>query len=202
MSIKPKTVACYLRVSSKDQRTDSQLAQIERWLAGNGIDTTCVKWYTDKVSGKTLKRPAFDRLQADIFSGAIGTVVVWKLDRLSRKQVDGINVLADWCERGVRIVSVTQLIDLSGAVGRMVASVLFGVAEIELEHRAERQAAGIDAARDKAKAEGRILYKGRKLGSTKAKPKQAHELRARGMQLTEIATIMGVSSRTIARYLR
>ena len=53
-----------------------------------------------------------------------------------------INVLADWCEQGVRIVSVTQQIDLTGHVGRMVASVMFGLAEIELEYRRERQAAG------------------------------------------------------------
>ena len=45
------------------------------------------------------------------------------------------------CERGVRVVAVTQQIDLSGAVGRMVASVLFGLAEIESEYRRERQAA-------------------------------------------------------------
>lgn len=62
----------------------------------------------------------------------VKTAVVWKLDRISRRQRDGINVLADWCERDVRVVSVTQQIDLSGAVGRMVASVMFGLAEIEL----------------------------------------------------------------------
>lgn len=56
-------------------------------------------------------------------------LICWKLDRLSRRQVDGISVLADWCDRGVRVVSVTQLIDLRGAVGRMVAAVLFGLAE-------------------------------------------------------------------------
>ncbi len=44
------------------------------------------------------------------------------LDRLSRRQRDGINLLADWCERGVRVVAVTQQIDLSGSVGRMVAT--------------------------------------------------------------------------------
>ena len=50
-------------------------------------------------------------------------VVVWKLDRISRRQRDGVNLLAEWRERGVRVVAVTQQIDLSGAVGRMVASV-------------------------------------------------------------------------------
>jgi DNA invertase Pin-like site-specific DNA recombinase len=94
-------------------------------------------------------------------------VVVWKLDRFSRRQRDGINLLADWCERGVRVVSVTQQIDLNGAVGRMVASVMFGLAEIESEYRRERQAAGIHVARKNG------LYKGRQKGTTKAEPQPA-----------------------------
>jgi len=53
-----------------------------------------------------------------MFSGRIKIVVVWKLDRVSRRLKDGINVLADWCEQGVRIVSVTEQIDLTGPVGR------------------------------------------------------------------------------------
>jgi DNA invertase Pin-like site-specific DNA recombinase len=90
-------------------------------------------------------------------------VVAWKLDRLSRRQRDGINLLANWCEQGVRIVIVTQEIDLSGTVGRLVTSVLFGLAEIELEFRRERQAAGIAVAKRKG------IYRGRKRGTTKAK---------------------------------
>jgi len=47
-------------------------------------------------------------MQRGIGAGTIQTVVVWKLDRLSRRQREGINLLADWCERGVRVVAVTQ----------------------------------------------------------------------------------------------
>ena len=136
-------IACYCRVSSASQKTDSQKPEIRRWLQGQGIDPAAAGWFEDKETGRTLNRPAFDRLQKAIFAGRVKTVVVWKLDRISRRQRDGVNLLADWCERGVRVVAVTQQIDLSGAVGRMVASVLFGLAEIESEYRRERQAAGI-----------------------------------------------------------
>jgi len=78
-------------------------------------------WYEDKESGKILKRPAFDRLQRDIFDGKVKAVVCWKLDRLSRRLVDGVNLLADWCERGLKIVVTTQRIELNGPVGRMIA---------------------------------------------------------------------------------
>lgn len=60
----------------------------------------------DQESGKTLKRPEFERLQADIFSGQIKTVVCWRLDRLSRRLKDGVVLLADWCERGLKIVTL------------------------------------------------------------------------------------------------
>jgi DNA invertase Pin-like site-specific DNA recombinase len=98
-------LACYCRDSSASQKTDSQKPEIRRWLDGHRIDQATVGWFEDKESGKTLRRPAFDRLQKAIFAGTVTTVVVWKLDRISRGQRDGVNLLADWCERGVRVVS-------------------------------------------------------------------------------------------------
>ena len=41
---------------------------------------------------------------------------MWKLDRLARSLKEGVNVLADWCQRGLRVIAVTQQIDLSGPV--------------------------------------------------------------------------------------
>ena len=188
-------IACYCRVSSPGQKNDSQKAEIKRWLKGNGLDAASVQWFEDKESGTRLKRPAFEALQRAIFRGDIQTVVVWKLDRISRRQRDGINLLADWCERGVRVVSVTQQIDLGGAVGRMVASVMFGLAEIEMEYRQERQAAGIRLAKEKG------VYQGRQKGTTKAQPQRARQLHQRGLNAAEIANALGVSQRTVFRYL-
>jgi DNA invertase Pin-like site-specific DNA recombinase len=121
--------------------------------------------------------------------------VVWKLDRISQRQHEGISLLADWCECGIRVVVATQQIDLSGTVGRMVASVLFGLTEIELEYRRERQTAGI------AVAKRRCVYHGRKKGTTKAKPARARQLRDQGLSVSEIANALAVSGRTVFRYL-
>jgi DNA invertase Pin-like site-specific DNA recombinase len=57
----------------------------------------------------------------------------------------------------VRVVVITQQLDLSGAVGRLVAGVLFGLTEIEHEFRQERQAAGIAVAKRKGRYHGRAL---------------------------------------------
>jgi len=191
-----KCVGIYVRVSTASQNEAGQRREITRWLKGNGIEPESARWYVDKQTGDNLNRPAFERLQSDIFRGEVGTVLVWKLDRLSRKMRDGLNVLCDWCERGVRVVSVTQQIDLSGTVGRMIAAVLLAVGEMEQETRRERQAAGIAAAKERG------IYVGRKAGSTKANPHRARQLAARGLTHREIATALGISRRSVVRYLQ
>jgi DNA invertase Pin-like site-specific DNA recombinase len=188
-------IGVYIRVSSHSQKSDSQQAAITQWLARHGHDLTQVRWYADTETGRTLQRPGFQALQADIFRGEIKTVVVWKLDRLARSLREGVNVLADWCQREVRVVSVTQQIDLMGTVGHLIASLLFGMAEMEYQHIKERQVTGIAVAKEKG------IYKGRKQGTTKAKPKRAKVLQAKGLTAQEIANALNVSARTVFRYL-
>ena len=77
----------------------------------------------------------------------------------------------------------------------MLASVMFGLAEIELEYCRERQAAGIAVAKKKG------VYTGRKKGTTKSKPARAKALRESGHRIAEIAAALNVNERTIARYL-
>jgi DNA invertase Pin-like site-specific DNA recombinase len=131
-----------------------------------------------------------------VFNGQVGTVVIYKLDRLSRSLRDGLNTLGEWIERGLRVVSVTQQIDFNGTVGKIIAAVLLGIGEMEQETRRERQAAGIAEARKAG------VYKGRKVGTTKAKPERALELRAKGLSATEIATALGVSRMSVFRYFK
>jgi DNA invertase Pin-like site-specific DNA recombinase len=189
------TTAAYVRVSTVGQNEAGQRRKVREWLKGNGVDK--VRWYVDKATGDNLDRPEFEKLQADIFNGTVKTVVVFKLDRLSRDLADGINTLTDWLEKGVRIVSVTQQLDFSGATGKLVAAVLFAVAEMEQETRRERQAVGIAAAKEKG------VYKGRKAGATKkgVRPSRAAQLCDKGATYAEIAQSMNVSQSTVRRYL-
>jgi|SRR5215217_2563812 len=189
-------IGVYIRVSSSTQKSDSQHAEIRRWLRAHGHDLETVQWFEDTETGAMLARSGLNGLQEAIFAGTIKTVVVWKLDRIARSMREGINILSRWCELGVRVVSITQQIDLSGTVGHLVAGVLFAIAEIELQHVKERQAAGI------ALAKQRGVFKGRKLGATKAKPQRARELRDKGMTLSEIAQALQVDKRTVSRYLK
>jgi DNA invertase Pin-like site-specific DNA recombinase len=189
-------IGVYIRVSSHSQKSDSQYAEIQRWLRAHGHALETVQWFEDTETGATLTRSGLIRLQEAIFAGTVKTVVVWKLDRIARSMREGINTLSRWCDLGVRVVSITQQIDLSGTVGHLVVGVLFAIAEIELQHVKERQAIGI------ALAKQRGAFKGRKRGATKARPQRARELRDKGMTLPEIAHALSVNKRTVSRYLK
>jgi DNA invertase Pin-like site-specific DNA recombinase len=187
-------IGVYIRVlSPKGHKTDSQRDELEAWLKHQRYKR--VQWFEDRESATTMQRDAFQKLQAAIFAGEIDTVVVWKLDRLARSLREGVNVLADWCKRGVRVIAVTQQIDLSGPVGHLIAGLLFGIAEIELQHTRERQAAGI------ALAHKRGVYTGRRPGTTKAAPARARALRKQGLTVPEIAQALGVKERTVYNYM-
>jgi DNA invertase Pin-like site-specific DNA recombinase len=191
-----KKIACYLRVSTAEQNTAGQRAEIERWLELNSIDASQVEWFEDTVSGSTLHRPEFERLQAQIRRGWISTVVTYKLDRLSRNLRDGINTLSEWAELGLRVVVTSQNLDFNGTIGRVVAALMLGLAEIELQHIRERQAVGIAAAKLRGK------FKGSQSGYRKGDVARAVELRKKGLTHNEIAASLEISSKTVSRYLQ
>jgi DNA invertase Pin-like site-specific DNA recombinase len=154
-----------------------------------------LQWFEDTDSRETLNRKALNRLQSAVFQGIVRTIIVADVTRLAGSIVDGVNLLNGWLSQGVRLVSVRQEFDFNSTTGMMVASLLFGLSEAEMATRRARQRAGIEA----AKANG--VYKGRKPGSTKANPERAKELRDRGLKDCEIGEVLGVSRRSVQRYL-
>ena len=192
-----KTTALYLRVSSKQQNLDSQLAAAHAWIEQQHIEPDTVQWYTEKESGTTMARPELQRLKDDVANGKIGTVVVWKLDRLSRSMYDGMVLLSAWMKAGVRFVSITQQIDFSGALGGLFAALLLAFAQIETEYRRERQMAGIA----EAKKKGVYKYRKQRERGPKADPNRARELRNTGLNPDEIANALGITRRTVFAYL-
>lgn len=185
--------ACYLRVSTDEQNLDGQRQVVQAYVERHGLKN--IVWYVDDgITGDTLDRPAMVQLRKDIAKGQIGAVVCYGVDRLARKMVEGLQLLKDWLESGIRVISVTQDFDFSGTVGKMVAGLLLGFSELEQETRRKRQAAGIAA----AKAKG--VYQGRKAGTTTVPVERIIELRAKGLSISETATALGISPRSVCKY--
>jgi len=105
-------------------------------------------------SGATTERPALKQLLADVVDGKIDTVIVYKLDRLSRSMRDFLNLIALFEKHGVAFVSVTQQFNTSTPVGRMTLRMLMSFAEFERDLVSERTRDKLQAARRKGKSVG------------------------------------------------
>lgn len=89
-------------------------------------------------SGGTMERPALERLLTDIQSGKIQTVVVYKVDRLTRSLTDFAKIIEIFDSNKVSFVSVTQHFNTTSSMGRLTLNVLLSFAQFEREITGER----------------------------------------------------------------
>ncbi|MES2793567.1 MAG: recombinase family protein [Planctomycetota bacterium] len=92
-------------------------------------------------SGKDLDRPEFKRMMGDIHSGRINTVVVYKIDRITRSLRDFYSLWEIFEECDVQFVSLYEKFDTTSAVGRAMLKLILVFAELEREQTAERTSA-------------------------------------------------------------
>ncbi|MPY73429.1 MAG: recombinase family protein [Alphaproteobacteria bacterium] len=90
------------------------------------------------ISGATMERPALTRLLADIEAGRIDTVVVYKVDRLTRSLGDFAKIVEVFDVHGVSFVSVTQQFNTTTSMGRLTLNMLLSFAQFEREVTGER----------------------------------------------------------------
>ncbi len=191
--------AIYLRVSSRSQDTHSQEPDLRRWAQAQ-TEEAPVRWYRDKFTGKTMDRPGFNRLVADVEAGKVARVVVWRLDRLGRTAKGLTALFEDLLARGVDLVSLKDGLDLATPAGRLMANVLASVATYETEVRAERIVAGQAAAREAGKTWGGSP-KGRRLKVTAEQEAIVRQLEGEGAGVSAMARTTGLSRPTIYRVL-
>jgi site-specific DNA recombinase len=89
-------------------------------------------------SGGSMERPGLKRLLADIESKKVDTVVVYKVDRLTRSLADFAKMVEAFDARGVSFVSVTQQFNTTSSMGRLTLNVLLSFAQFEREVTGER----------------------------------------------------------------
>jgi DNA invertase Pin-like site-specific DNA recombinase len=175
----------YARVSTDGQSVDAQVRQLAK--AG------CGKVFREVASGAKTDRAQLRRALAQL--AADDVLVVTRLDRLARSTRDLLNTLAAITDRKAGFRSLGDAwADTTTAHGRLMLTVLGGLAEFERELIRARTAEG----RARAKANGKSL--GRPFKLTEHQRREAIKRRDSGNEtLTEIGRSYNVSSATISR---
>jgi DNA invertase Pin-like site-specific DNA recombinase len=174
----------YARVSTNGQTLDAQVAQLE--AAG------CARIFREKVSGAKTDRAQLKRLLRMLGVGDI--LLVTRLDRLARSTRDFLNILAQVSDRSAGFRSLSDgWADTTTAHGRLMMTVLAGVAEFERELIKARTSEG----RARAVAMGVRLGRRPKLDPDQRR--QACARKAAGEDVRVIAKDFNVSDSTISR---
>ena len=177
----------YARVSkSEDQDAAPQIRALK--------EAGCAKLFEEAASGGRWDRPELHRLLDQLRSG--DTLVVWKLDRLSRSLKDLLTILERVDAAGGKFRSLTEAIDTSGPAGRMLMQMLGAFAEFEREMIRERTRAGLREAR----AKGRVP--GRKPKITAEQQKEIVDAVSSGRKTAaEVARLFKIHRATVSRFV-
>lgn len=174
----------YARVSTEGQTLDAQLDRLTR----EGADPI----YRETVSGARSDRKQLARMLDALGKG--DTVLVTRLDRLARSTRDLLNVLGTIAEKGAGFRSLDdKWADTTTPHGRLMLTVLGGLAEFERELILARTSEG----RERAKTRG--VRMGRKPKLTPHQRREALARRDAGEPITAIARSYNVSHSTISR---
>lgn len=139
--------AIYTRKSSEEglemsfNSLDAQREACQSFIASQRQEgwTALPTLYDDGgYSGGSMERPALKRLLEDIEDGRVDTIVVYKVDRLTRSLADFAKIVEALDARGVSFVSVTQQFNTTTSMGRLTLNVLLSFAQFEREVTGER----------------------------------------------------------------
>lgn len=119
---------------------DNQEQACKAYIASQSFnDWEYYKTYADGgISGGTMERPALKQMLDDMAHGLINTVVVYKVDRLSRSILDFHNMMRYFDKHNANFVSITQSFDTSTSMGKLTLNMLLSFAQFEREVSSER----------------------------------------------------------------
>ena len=154
-----------------------------------------IEEYRDEgISGSKDSRPALDRLMKDARARKFDVVIVARFDRFARSVAHLLRALDEFSHLGVDFVSLSESIDTSTPMGKMIFTILGAVAELERNLIKERVQMGLARARRQGKRLGRPRVE--------VDPLQVAGLRARGYSWNEIAEKLQIGRGTAERAYR
>ena len=143
-----KKACVYTRVSTDAQGEDGKVSLPEQErMAKAFIESKgwrYIKTYEDNgYTGRSTNRPGLQEMLRDIRAGEIEAIVIFKLDRLSRKQRDTLAIIEDdLLKNGVDLVSLNETLDTTTPWGRAMIGILSSFNQLESENIALRTAMG------------------------------------------------------------
>ena len=179
----------YARTSTSDQKAGLEAQERDLKAAG------CEKVFAEHASASTAQR---DQLQAALeFVRQEDTLIITKVDRAARSTADFLSIVEQVRAKGASLVVLSlggQRMDTSTPTGKLMLTMLAGVAEFERDMMLERQREGIA----KAKAEGR--YKGRP-ATVMSQAAKVRDMKDSGMSAVQIAQELGIARSGVYRCL-
>jgi putative DNA-invertase from lambdoid prophage Rac len=187
-------VAIYCRVSTADQSCERQERDLVAFASRAGDDVVGI--FKETGSGVRLDRAERKKVMALAQQRAIDAVLVTELSRWGRSTLDLLHTLEELEGRRVSVIAVNGMaFDLATPHGRMMATVLAGLAAFERELLQERIRSGIAAAKARGKRLGR--QRGQRPKSDRLAPKVL-ALVAQGRSYRLIGRELGLSKNTVA----
>ena len=176
----------YVRVSTFDQNPERQLENIQ-------VD----RIFTDKASGKDVRRPQLEALMGFVRVGDI--LVVHSMDRLARNLDDLRRIVQMLTQRGVHVEFVKEHLCFTGEdspMANLMLSVMDAFAEFERSLIRERQREGITLAKQRG------AYRGRKKSLSDSEIQRLRQRAVAGEKKAMLAREFGISRETLYQYLR
>ena len=181
----------YARVSTIDQNLDAQKDALLKY--------GCEKIYYEKASGKNVERPQLQKLLSSLREKDV--VVVYKLDRLARSLKDLIDLVNDLANKKVDFVSISDGIDTSTAVGKLIFHLVGAFAEFERDIISERTKVGLESARARGRKGGKP--KGLSAEAQKKATRAKVLYDERKLSIDEICKILEIKSKTtLYKYIK
>ncbi len=189
-----RILAIYVRTSTEKQDTglEAQLMACKDYCAREGI-TDFVVFSDDDESGDKEHRPAFDEMNAAIDRGEIDRVLVYCLNRLSRRVAHSYLMIEEFKIKGVQLLSCTETIDTDTPEGRLLFGILAVFAQFQREDIVRKVKNGLENAK----------RKGVKLGRRKTRVDgPIIALLDEGATPTNIAQTLGIDRTAVYRVMK
>lgn len=184
----------YIRVSKNDQNLHLQKEALSKYEVE--------KIYEEKISGNANRKPVLESLLNELKPG--DKLVIWRLDRLGRRALELIQLQKTFEENNIHLVSVTETLDTSTAMGKFAFQIVCCFAEMERNVIIERTREGLAAAKKRGKQGGRpkgLSDEAKKKAILAAELYKQYEIDPQ-YSINELCEIIGISKATFYRYIR